>query len=501
MEAHTTWTSTDEARAAAVAEHNIPLWQALKENKKAILWSVTVSASIIMEGYDTALMPSFYGYPEFAKKYGHWYPQAGSYQLTSAWQAGLSNGATVGVVFGGFINGWASAKFGYKKVMLVSLMLMNAFIFIVFFAPSVQVLLVGELFCGLCWGVFATTGPAFASEVCPLTLRGYLTVFVNLCWSIGQFISSGVLKGLLNVPNQWAYRIPFAIQWVWPLPIFCALVFAPESPWWLLRHGRQREAAKSLARLSTKTEEEIRGTLAQMSHTIQIEDELEAGSHYWDCFKGVNLRRTEVCCMTFAGQMLSGGKSLFCDDLRPILTNSPAQFAYGPSYFFLQAGMSASDAYAVGIGSTALAFTGTILSWFLLTLFGRRTIYTSGIFGLTGVLLVIGIISASSTSGAALWAQASLCLVWQLIYSLSVGPICYAIISETSAIHLRPQTVVLSRNTYNIVTIVSLVLQPYMMNPTAWNWKGKTAFFWAGTAGLTAIWAFFRLPECKVRVD
>lgn len=163
--------------------------------------------------------------------------------------------------------------------------------------------------------------------------------------------------------------------------------------------------------------------------------------------------------------------------------------------------MSADDAYSVGIGSTALAFTGTILSWFLLTYYGRRTIYATGITTLTIILLCIGIISASTSfsNEGALWAQASLCLVWQLVYSLSVGPICYAIISEVSAVHLRSQTVALARCTYNVVTIGSLVIQPYMMNPTAWDWKGKTGLFWAGTAGLTALWAWFRLPETKGR--
>ena len=155
--------------------------------------------------------------------------------------------------------------------------------------------------------ILTKIGPAYASEVCPLTLRGYLTVFVNLCWSIGQFIAAGILKGLLNVDNEWAYRIPFALQWIWPLPIGLAVLFAPESPWWLLRTGKHDEAARSLRRLTNKTEAEIRGTLAQMDHTIGIEEELESGSSYWDCFKGDNLRRTEICCMTFAGQMLSGG--------------------------------------------------------------------------------------------------------------------------------------------------------------------------------------------------
>ena len=37
------------------------------------------------------------------------------------------------------------------------------------------------------------------------------------------------------------------------------------------------------------------------------------------------------------------------------------------------------------------------------------------------------------------------------------------------------------------------------MNPTAWNWKGKTGFFWFAWAFVTLIWAFFRMPETKGR--
>jgi hypothetical protein len=33
---------------------------------------------------------------------------------------------------------------------------------------------------------------------------------------------------------------------------------------------------------------------------------MESGSSYIDCFRGIDLRRTEIVCMTFAGQVLSG---------------------------------------------------------------------------------------------------------------------------------------------------------------------------------------------------
>jgi SP family general alpha glucoside:H+ symporter-like MFS transporter len=235
-------------------------------------------------------------------------------------------------------------------------------------------------------------------------------------------------------------------------------------------------------RLSSKSDEEIVGTVAQMIHTVKIENEIETGTSYFDLFKGLDRRRTEICCVTFAGQMLAG-----------------AQFAYGPTYFFEQAGMSPDDAYKVGLGDTALSFCGTVGSWFLLTYFGRRPLYISGIGFLTFVLLLIGIVSVSSKSDGALWAQAALCLLWQVGYSLTVGPICYTIISETSAIRLRAKTVCLARNTYNVTAIICAILEPYMINPTEWDWKGKTAFFWCGSAALTTVWAYYRLPECKGR--
>ena len=60
------------------------------------------------------------------------------------------------------------------------------------------------------------------------------------------------------------------------------------------------------AYIHAKTEDQINGQLAMMVHTAKLESEIEAGTTYWECFKGVDLRRTEVCCMAFAGQILSG---------------------------------------------------------------------------------------------------------------------------------------------------------------------------------------------------
>lgn len=89
-----------EAKHASDLEHQQTLWEAVKENKKAIGWSMLVSLSVIMEGYDTILIGNFYGYPSFQKKYGHNYGGTVGYQVSAPWQTGLGMASTVGAVFG-----------------------------------------------------------------------------------------------------------------------------------------------------------------------------------------------------------------------------------------------------------------------------------------------------------------------------------------------------------------------------------------------------------------
>lgn len=470
------------AKQAALDEHKMTVREALRAHPKAVMWSLLVSTSIIMEGYDLVLINSFYAQESFARKYGDFVRASSSYQISASWQAGLSNAIGVGTIIGAFANGYFTQRLGYRKVLLTSLAAMVAFIFITFFAPNLPVLLVGELLCGIPWGVFATMGPAYASEVCPMALRGYLTVYVNLCWAFGQLISAGVQSGLSSNKTQWAYRIPFAIQWIWPIPLFAVLYFAPESPWHLVRAGRLEDAEKSVIRLaSASRKDNAKQTMAMMVHTNDLEKHIDAGTSYWDCFKGIDRRRTEIVCMAFAAQPFCG-----------------SAMGGTPTYFFVQAGLPTSISFKLSVGGLGIASLGTIISWFLLHAFGRRTLYLWGLAGLTGILWIVGIINVTAKdSVGGNYAQATMMLLWLFVYYLTVGPICYAIISETSSTRLRNKSVCLSRIAYYIAQIVTNVVNPYMLNPTAGDWKGKTGFFWGSFAFFFFIWTFFRLPETK----
>ena len=95
------------------------------------------------------------------------------------------------------------------------------------------------------------------------------------------------------------------------------------------------------------------------------------------------------------------------------------------------------------------------------------------------------------------WTLGSLVILLTFVYDTTIGPVCYSLVAEIPSTRLRVKTVVLARVAYNIVNLISNVLMPKMLNPTAWNWRGETCYLWAGTCLLCYIWCYYRLPEPK----
>ncbi|KAF4429943.1 alpha-glucoside transport [Fusarium acutatum] len=451
------WEATlGEAQAANAHEHALTVRQALKSYPWAVAWSLVVSLSIIMEGYDTILIGSLYAYPTYARRFGEYQDATKTYQIPARWQSAMGSGPQAGAIVGAILNGFIIQRFGYRPAFLLGVVLMAAFVMVSFFGMSVELQAVGQILCGLPWGIFATIGPAYASELCPLPLRVYLTAYTNMCFATGQLIGAGVLKSFIEWDNDWAWRVPFALQWLWIPFLFVACVFMPESPWYLVRKGRYDEAEKSVLRLMAAHEKpQAKPLVALMIHTNETEKRIAEGTSYCDCFKTADVRRTEIACVSFLGQITCG-----------------AQFAYSATYFFQQAGLDSETSYNLNLGGTGMAFCGTIASWFLMRHIGRRKLYLAGMSAMSMWLLIIGALATNTSNPAVKWVQSILCLIWLLTFSLTVGPIGWAIPAEVSSTRLRSKTVVLARTSYYLAQIVANVIQPYMMNPSAWNWKG-----------------------------
>lgn len=227
------------------------------------------------------------------------------------------------------------------------------------------------------------------------------------------------------------------------------------------------------------TDFNVEDTIAMLKHTDEIEKYLSNDRRsYMECFTGTNLRRTEIACAVWVTQAFSGG----------------AIVGY-TAYINQQVGLSPSNSFNLVIATYCAGILGNILCCFLLPFVGRRTLYISGLIVMLVLLILIGIVDVVVISDAQPWVVASLLILLTSAYNLTIGPVCYVLVAEIPSTRLRVKTVVLARAAYNLSMILLGTLIPKMLNPTAWNWKGKTCFFFAGTNILCLIWCYWRLPE------
>lgn len=111
--------------------------------------------------------------------------------------------------------------------------------------------------------------------------------------------------------------------------LLIGLCFAPESPYWLARRGRRDDAKRALEKLtSNKDCPDLDAMLVLIEETDLLEREYEASTTYLDCFKGSNLRRTEICTMVYLIQVIGGN---------PLIGYA--------TFFFEQAGLASADAF------------------------------------------------------------------------------------------------------------------------------------------------------------
>lgn len=395
-----------------------------------------------------------------------------------------------GSLIGIFLTSPITRAFGYKVTAQVMLMLSGAFICVPFFAKSVDHLLVGYFLQGIPWGVYQVVSPAYASEVASLQLRPILTTWNNLCWVIGQLMAAAVGKGFEGIQGEKAYRVPFSLQWIFVAILLVAVSFAPESPYWYIQKNRLEDAKKSAKKLVRKGDDDLaEAKLALMQRTIHQEKKEDHGADgsKWDIkrfgalFRGSDRRRTEISAMTWIIQAVCGSSLI---GWAPILMQS--------------AGLSQSDAFTINIAIPLAGLVGTLASWWLMQGVGRRNIYLWGLVGMFGLLAACGFASFAPPDKVG-WAAGGILIVFTLVYDLTVGPICYSIVSEIPSVRRRTPTLSIARGSYLAINLVNGFLTPKMASneSDAWGWGAKTGFFYAILSALGAVYTWWRIPETK----
>jgi MFS transporter, SP family, general alpha glucoside:H+ symporter len=473
-------TAVEHAQLAGRDQHNLTLREALKYYRPAIGWSFLFSLGVIMAGFDPQLVGSLVAIPTFQRTFGNQLPD-GSFVIEAQWQSAFNLGVPVGQVLGALGVGIPLEKIGRRWTLGCCCLITCVAVALQSSAQNKPQILIAELVNGIVLGAYPVIAPTYISEVTPVVFRGIAAAFVNLSFVIGQLVASGVLAGCQDRQDRWSYDIPFLCQFIFPVIIIALLPFCPESPWHLVRQNKITEAEHSLRRLMHPAMD-VKAVLAHIRVTTELEFEERDTSHFIDCFRGTDLRRTIISTIPYAAQPLVGNFLIIGYSV----------------YFFELAGLKTSSAFNLGVGLLAVGFVGTCLSWPLITHFGRRTIYNWGLVLLTTLVFLVAILDVVPNYSLTItWVQSSMMVVYNFFYDLTIGPLCFVILSETSSAKLRGKTIAISTTVNALINVACAVGIPYALNPDQGNLRGKLAFVFLGTAIPCVVWCFLCLPESK----
>lgn len=337
------------AKEAAKVEREMSIFQSIVVFKWGVVCAVLLALACVMEGYSLVLVTSFFEVDKFLHDYNSKCSTDLNQrcELPASWQTMLVDIPMVGQMIGIALNGWATDRFGYRLTFIVAVTAAAAFNFLNFFSSaSLPLFLVGQTLTGIPYGVFQVLAATYASDVVPNRIRGIFSSMINLDWIIGQVLASAVMAGLQKSASSAAYKVPLALTWIFPIPIIAAALLAPESPWWLIRKGRIPEARKAIEKIASGRKHDKNYDAGKHLILMQETNEEEmrtngsgkesASMTYFDCFKGVNLRRTEIACCTWAAQNLVG----------------PALMNYS-TYFLTNSGVNKDIAFKISIGQVS----------------------------------------------------------------------------------------------------------------------------------------------------
>jgi MFS family permease len=177
---------------------------------------------------------------------------------------GLSNAAVgavgsvylAGQVVGALVFGRITDKLGRRKLFMITLALYLVASGLAGFSWDLGSLLILRFFAGMGIGGEYTAINSAIDELIPSHYRGRVDIAVNGTYWGGAALGAAANLYLLSshVPADWGWRFGFLLGPAIGLAIIFLRRTIPESPRWLMTHGREEEAEQTVSEIEKRVE-------------------------------------------------------------------------------------------------------------------------------------------------------------------------------------------------------------------------------------------------------
>ncbi|HEX6454441.1 MAG TPA: sugar porter family MFS transporter [Trebonia sp.] len=346
----------------------------------SLYWQLTLLATLggFLFGYDTSNIGSALNFVP--------------YGLHGLAQGYLVSGASLGAAAGAILAGPTADRFGRKTLLIIDAGIYAVGAILSAVTPDAAVLLLARTLIGLAIGADSAIATAYIAEYAPRNRRGSLTMLQQWMITVGILVAYLVAMIVFEAaPGSAAsvgWRLVLGLGAVPALVGLALRTQMPESPRWLLRHGKYDQVRRSMATLGVTGVSD-----ADARRAGEVIEQVERGDRAqrlraWT--PGVR-RALILVCVFFIFQQITG-------------INVPLY--YGPHLLgpiFSGAHASLVDTTVAGVEVTAIMTAVNVASTYLgfrwIDKFGRRKLAIGGYTGMivSALVAALGLALLSGT--------------------------------------------------------------------------------------------------------
>ncbi|KAF2424416.1 general substrate transporter [Tothia fuscella] len=443
------------------------------------LVGVFASLGSLLYGYDLGVIAEAIASPNFKHLFNPTTPERAVVSVF-----------TGGGFFGAMFAGPAGDRLGRKKTILIGALIFCLGGALQTGAKDLSYLYAGRALAGVGVGFLVMIVPLYQAELCHPSIRGRVTTLQQFMLGIGALIASWASYGaFVGFPDssskQW--RVSLGIQIV-PAGILALLILLfPESPRWLIDHGRPEDGLQTLANLhanGNKNDPWVLAEYAQIREALSFEHEHEAKSYKELFTNKSSFRRLFIAVALQASVQMTGVSAI----------------QYYSVTIFEKIGISGSNALKYQAYNSIIALFGQFLCMLFIDRVGRRWPLILGNLGNMITFIIATILLAKFPPGAnnnsqAAWGFIAMTWLYNFSFSATCGPLSWIIPAEIFDTRTRAKGV-------SIATMVSFAFNTMIgqTTSTAMSTIGYRWYYLFCVCNFTNalfFWAF--LPETAKR--
>ncbi|KAH8588231.1 general substrate transporter [Bisporella sp. PMI_857] len=394
----------------------------------------------------------------------------------------------IGKLMGLFPATWLSDRFGRRSSMWVGFILLLVGAGLQGGSVNLAMFIVSRWLLGAATAFIAQPSPILIAELAYPTHRGKATSLYQTFFYFGAIFAAWSTYGTFRLPSSWSWRIPSVLQGAIPAIQFSLFYFLPESPRWLVAHGKLEQARSILVRYHAGGDEAsplVDYEMKQIEENIRVESQALSESSYLDLVRTApNRKRTLIAIIVgFFAQWVGNGV-----------------VSYYITLVLKTIGITETKDQALINGLLQIFnwFAAVLAGALMVDRLGRRTLFLVSVAGMFGSYICWTVLTSVFTRTLdqhAGHAVVAFIFIYYFFYDIAWAPLLMAYPVEIFQYTLRGRGVTV---TY-AATFIGLIIGQFV-NPIAMSnigWKYYIVFCCLLAVLFVVIWFLF--PETKGR--